>query len=212
MENHDLTDEDSADSEDETKNLPSVLSGNQLCAPAEKRHLVNDSDDENVPLSYFSNVSHCFDWYLLTKNMYCSAFPESNYTKYRGYSPTKFFELCFDDETTNIITEILFMKLFVMSQNISHDKSMVEYFGRHGCTHTILNKSIRFGYKIWCQNLTAGYLVNFEPYQGSCNVDETNNYFTTLPLMIEMKSRGYNSTGTIRANRIPFLSKLTNKK
>ncbi|OAF63650.1 hypothetical protein A3Q56_08645, partial [Intoshia linei] len=100
---HDLTDEDSADSEDETKNLPLVLSGNQLRTPAEKRHIVNDSDDENVWLSYFSKVSHCFDWNLSTKNMYCPAFPESNYTKYRGYSFTKFFKLFFDGEVVNHI-------------------------------------------------------------------------------------------------------------
>ena len=30
-----------------------------------------------------------------------------------------------------------------------------------------------------------------------------DNYFTTLPLVIEMKGRGYNYIGTIRANRIP---------
>ncbi|OAF63756.1 hypothetical protein A3Q56_08534, partial [Intoshia linei] len=43
-----------------------------------------------------------------------------------------------------------FMKPFVTSQNISHDEPMVEYFGRH-----------RF---------------NFEPYQGSYNVDETSMF------------------------------------
>ncbi|OAF69313.1 hypothetical protein A3Q56_02951 [Intoshia linei] len=41
---HDLTEEDSAETENKKKNFPSVLSGNQLRAPSEKRHIVNDSD------------------------------------------------------------------------------------------------------------------------------------------------------------------------
>lgn len=129
-----------------------------------------------------------------------------------------------------------FMKNFVPTRNISHDEAMVEYFGKHSCKQAIRNKPIRFGYKIWCQNATNGYLITFEPYQGKNNLvcstnddrfgkcagsvlnlldkykdDQRNypysifidNFFTTLPLIIELQTRGYNCIGTVKSNRIP---------
>ncbi|CAH2101235.1 unnamed protein product [Euphydryas editha] len=42
---------------------------------------------------------------------------------------------------------------------------MVKYYGRHGCKHFFRGKPIRFGYKVWCLNTKAGYLINFEVYQ-----------------------------------------------
>ena len=59
-----------------------------------------------------------------------------------------------------------FMDNFIPTPCISHDEAMVEYFGKHGCKQSIRNKPIRFGYKIWCQNSPAGYLIAFDPYQG----------------------------------------------
>ena len=65
-----------------------------------------------------------------------------------------------------------FVENFILTKHISHDEAMVEYFGKHDCKQSIRNKPIRFGYKVWCQNTTAGYLIAFDPYQGktyNCN-------------------------------------------
>ena len=59
-----------------------------------------------------------------------------------------------------------FMKHFVPTQNLSHDEALVEYFGRHSCKQHIIQKPIRFGYKIWCLNTPSGYCVAFNFYQG----------------------------------------------
>lgn len=137
-----------------------------------------------------------------------------------------------------------FMQHFSPTEEaISHDEAMVEYFGNHGCKQAIRNKPIRFGYKAFCQNTPAGYLICFEPYQGKTyNGDEEteqefgkcassllhlldsyplsksnypyhfycDNYFTTVPLLVELKNRGYNCTGTIKANRLGKDCPLTN--
>ena len=128
-----------------------------------------------------------------------------------------------------------FMEHFIPKENISHDEAMVEYFGKHSCKQSIRNKPIRFGYKIWCQNTTPGYLISFDPYQGKVHQGDeeletkfgkcaaavlhlinsysedkktlpfhifTDNLFTTIPLQNELHRRGYNASGTIRANRI----------
>lgn len=128
-----------------------------------------------------------------------------------------------------------FMKHFIPSQCISHDEAMVKYFGKHGCKQSIRNKPIRFGYKIWCQNTTSGYLHAFDPYQGKTYKGDENmesdlgkaastvmhliggysdstkvlpyhfffdNFFTTVPLLVELAKRGYDGTGTIRDNRL----------
>ena len=128
-----------------------------------------------------------------------------------------------------------FMEHFVPERNISHDEAMVEYFGKHSCKQAIRNKPIRFGYKIWCQNTTDGYLIAFDPYQGKTHQGDeelenkygkcaatvlhllntysddkkflhyhlfTDNLFTTLPLLQELKTRQYDGTGTMRKNRL----------
>ena len=59
-----------------------------------------------------------------------------------------------------------FMEHFVPTQNTSHDEAMVKYFGKHTCKQAIRNKPIRFGYKLWCQNTSSGYLIPFDPFQG----------------------------------------------
>ena len=59
-----------------------------------------------------------------------------------------------------------FTQTFVPIQKISHDEAMIEYFGRHNCKQAIRNKPIRFGYKVWCQNTSSGYLISFGVYQG----------------------------------------------
>nr|CAI5864299.1 unnamed protein product [Callosobruchus analis] len=44
---------------------------------------------------------------------------------------------------------------------------MVPYFGRHGCKQFIRGKLIRWGYKFWVGATRTGYIVHFDPYQGS---------------------------------------------
>lgn len=58
------------------------------------------------------------------------------------------------------------MDHFVPSQNVCHDESMIQYFGKHGCKQAIRNKPIRFGYKVWSQCSKSGYLIAFDLYQG----------------------------------------------
>ena len=56
---------------------------------------------------------------------------------------------------------------FHPEQHLSYDKSMIAYFGRHGCKQFIKGKPLRFGYKVWSLCTPSGYLVNFEIYQGN---------------------------------------------
>lgn len=62
--------------------------------------------------------------------------------------------------------QVKFAKHFVPEQQLSHDESMVRYFGKHGLKQSILNKPIRFGFKAWCLCTTSGYVVTFDFYQG----------------------------------------------
>jgi hypothetical protein len=57
-------------------------------------------------------------------------------------------------------------------ENHSIDESMIPYFGRHSGKQFIRGKPIRWGYKFWIGALRLGYIVYFDPYQGSS---------TTLP-------------------------------
>ena len=48
-----------------------------------------------------------------------------------------------------------FLEHFVPSQKISHNKAMIEYFGKHGCKQAIRNKPVSFGYKVCRQMDTS---------------------------------------------------------
>ncbi|KAF2884413.1 hypothetical protein ILUMI_21792 [Ignelater luminosus] len=48
------------------------------------------------------------------------------------------------------------LEFYQPQEHISFDKSMTEYFGKHGCKHCIRNKPIRFGFKTWCMNTPEG--------------------------------------------------------
>lgn len=54
-----------------------------------------------------------------------------------------------------------------IEQNHSFDEAMIPYFGRHTCKQFIRGKPIRWGYKFWVGTLRLGYIVYFDPYQGS---------------------------------------------
>lgn len=121
-----------------------------------------------------------------------------------------------------------FLFLQPRQQQLSVDESMVPYYGRHNCKQFIRGKPIRFGYKVWCLNTRLGYLVQFEPYQGAGTVDiieklgmggsvvvdliselpehsnidlYCDNLFTSPELIDYLSKKGYNVTGTVRANR-----------
>ena len=55
----------------------------------------------------------------------------------------------------------------------SFDKSMCEYYGRHGCKQFLRGKPIRFGFKVWCGTTPLRYLVWFDPYQGKVDSSRT---------------------------------------
>jgi hypothetical protein len=59
-----------------------------------------------------------------------------------------------------------FMENFVPEQNLSHDESMIKYFGKSGLKQSIRNKPIRFGFKAWCLATVSGYVPTFDLYQG----------------------------------------------
>jgi hypothetical protein len=59
-----------------------------------------------------------------------------------------------------------FASLFVPEQNLSHDETMIKYFGKSGLKQSIRNKPIRFGFKAWCLCTVSGYIVVFDLYQG----------------------------------------------
>ena len=124
-----------------------------------------------------------------------------------------------------------FQRYAINSEDYSIDESMVPYFGKHGCKQYIRGKPIRWGFKVWCGTTKEGYCVWFSPYQGrdeQLNEPQWglgasvvlkfadilqamgrenaqlffDNFFTGIPLLEELKRRGYGATGTIRANRI----------
>ncbi|CAG0899708.1 unnamed protein product [Cyprideis torosa] len=132
--------------------------------------------------------------------------------------------------------QLKFMEHFQPTQHLSHDEALIEYFGRSSMKQHIIQKPIRFGYKVWSLNTPEGYLVSFEPYQGKSGQHDVelgkifgkcastvlslmerlsddikdlpfhvtfDNLFTSFDLLVELKRRGWNGTGTMRSNRIP---------
>lgn len=52
------------------------------------------------------------------------------------------------------------------TQNVSIDRSIVPYFGRHGMKQYIHGKPVKFGYKLWVMATPLGYCIQFHPYAG----------------------------------------------
>ena len=124
---NELTDEDSADSENEETYTPQRLPANLLWAPAELRDNRGDTfeehenSDENMPLSNLiktNPVKYSFTW----ENNFANTdmvpiFPETNFSKYKNFSPREFFELFIDNE---IIESIIFQShLYGNTKNFS---------------------------------------------------------------------------------------------
>ena len=118
---------------------------------------------------------------------------------------------------------------FIREKNVNIDESVVPYYGRNGCKQYILNKPVKFGYKLWVAATPLGYPIQFYPYArnddnynkdidlgGSVvmtlmsklpTVPNSNyhvvmdNFFTSLSLLRLLKGNGMAATGTVRANR-----------
>ena len=130
----------------------------------------------------------------------------------------------------NILNERC-MKYVPDESCFSVDKSMVPYYGRHGCKQYIRGKPIRFGWKFWCGATRLGYVCWFQPYQGknpNAKFEEYgvgasvvlefsealtkahpgqyhfvfDNFFTSVALLDKLSSMGHQATGTIRNNRV----------
>lgn len=121
-----------------------------------------------------------------------------------------------------------FLKYFPMTREVSIDESMVPYFGKHSMKQCIRGKPIRFGYKQWVMATPLGYALCLSPYQGASAGYDRNlglghsvvldltkklpddlpfhiffdNFFTRIPLLEDLASRGLRATGTIRSNRV----------
>ena len=110
------------------------------------------------------------------------------------------------------------------------DESMIPYFGRHPSKQCMRAKPVRFGFKIFCLNLSTGYLLQFKPYQGKHGNDKyteyglggsivlslldslkprnikgivyLDNFFSSPALFRKLTTIGFGVVGTFRRNRI----------
>lgn len=119
-----------------------------------------------------------------------------------------------------------FAKYYKPSKNISVDESMIRFKGRSSLRQYMPNKPIKRGYKVWVRASQSGYIDEFQIYTGKIGVKaEVNlgsrvvtdltrslanlnhmvyfdNYFTSLPLLRQLRSEKIYACGTIRAKRI----------
>lgn len=123
-----------------------------------------------------------------------------------------------------------------MTEYLSVDEQMVPYKGSSSLKQYIPNKPHKRGYKIFCLADDMGMVYDFFPYTGKIepvnnpNVPDLNpsansvlhlaecippfknhklyfdNWFTSLPLIDHLASRGIWCTGTVRHNRLPCLT------
>ena len=117
----------------------------------------------------------------------------------------------------------------IFNKLLSVDKFMIPYFGRHSAKMFIREKSIRFGFKIWCLGDSNGYPYDMKIYQGKekklqdqplesrvinnmVNVITANssaflhelyfdNFFINYSLMSDLVKIDVQAIGTIRENR-----------
>ncbi|XP_032703938.1 piggyBac transposable element-derived protein 2 isoform X1 [Lontra canadensis] len=123
-----------------------------------------------------------------------------------------------------------FQKHAPLEEFYSFGESMCEYFGHRGSKKLRAEKPTRLGYKIWCGTTSRGYLVWFEPSQGTLFtkshrgldlggsmvvkfVDALqergclpyhiffDKVFTSVKLMSILRKKGVKATGTVREYR-----------
>lgn len=59
------------------------------------------------------------------------------------------------------------MEYFLNNERLTVDGSMLPYYGRPSSKQRIVGKPIRMGNKMWVLASSAGYVVQFKPYQGA---------------------------------------------
>ena len=117
-----------------------------------------------------------------------------------------------------------------ISQHI--DEFMVPYFGRHGCKQYMRNKPVKFGYTFWVVATPLGYAIQFYPYTGKNENNDSNlglggsvvatlaeklpsqvgsnyhiimdNFFTCPNVPRILKAKGIAATGNVRINRAEY--------
>ncbi|KAL4148520.1 hypothetical protein QTP88_002749 [Uroleucon formosanum] len=124
-----------------------------------------------------------------------------------------------------------FQKYYNPNKIIAVDESMIKFKGRSTLKQYMPKKPIKRGYKVWSLADKKGYLWNFEIYSGKVgdNVEKNlggrvvkdlsfplqnknhhlyiDNFFTSLPLLSYLKTKGINACGTINLTR-KYLPKL----
>ena len=131
-----------------------------------------------------------------------------------------------------------FVKFGIYQENLAVDEMMVRYYGHHGLKQYMRGKPIRFGYKLWALCGADGFCHKFDLYCGKETRPELqgkplgsrvvldmvsavedpkshclffDNFFTSRPLLSELKSKGMRATGTVRENRMEKCPLKTNK-
>ena len=124
-----------------------------------------------------------------------------------------------------------FQENYVLGTNICIDESMIKFKGRSSLKQYLPSKPIKRGYKLWClaDSLTI-YLYNFdictgkqEIRQGTLAEDVVlrivdkfeledhqlffDNFFTTVPSLLQLQKKRIGATGTLRADRKVFPQK-----
>ena len=115
----------------------------------------------------------------------------------------------------------------ILHEILSIDESMTPYYGRHSCKQFIRQKPIRFGFKSWVMASSTGMPYFVMIYEGksenqlskeplgsrvirecifSCSEPTKHrfyfdNFFTSYDIVLDLKEKEINATGTIRSNR-----------
>ncbi|XP_052260325.1 piggyBac transposable element-derived protein 4-like [Dreissena polymorpha] len=126
-----------------------------------------------------------------------------------------------------------FQDIYTLNKEVSIDEAMIAFTGRLSFRQYMPAKPIKRGIKVWmrCDARTA-FLARFEVYLGQQNnqtehglddnvvmrlVDHIyhffcwlffDNFFTVIPLMMELLEKGLYACGTVRVNRKGFPSQL----
>ncbi|CAM4573597.1 unnamed protein product [Leuciscus chuanchicus] len=133
---------------------------------------------------------------------------------------------------------VRFQALYEVNGFVSVDESMVKYKGRLGFRQYLPMKPVKWGIKVWVMaESKTGYVTNFQvytgaiqgktekdlahrivsdlvaPYYGSNLSVYMDNFYTSVKLMEDLKVRGVQACGTVRANRkdLPKIKQLTKK-
>ena len=122
-----------------------------------------------------------------------------------------------------------FQQWGIFHKALSVDEAMVKYYGHHPAKQFIRGKPCRFGFKNWSLCSSNGYCYALDTYCGKTKTDNDNiqlplgskvvlsllqcidvpndhivffdNYFTSLPLLSNLRAQGFRASGTLRQNR-----------